>query len=58
MTAAQTKEHEDDTVNIPGETNVGGGWCCYKHFFVLILIMLERRTHARAANAVWRGRVK
>ena len=32
MTAAQTKEHEDDTVNIPGQINVGGGRCC-THFF-------------------------
>ena len=26
-------------------------------FFVLILMLLEHRTHARAANAVWRGRI-
>ena len=26
-------------------------------YFVLILILLEHRTHARTANATWRGRV-
>ena len=32
MTDAHMKEHEDDTVNIPGYINVGG-WCCCKHLF-------------------------
>ena len=58
MTDAQTKEHEDDTENVPGQINVVGGWCCCTHFFVLILIVLEHRTHARAADAIYLERTK
>ena len=59
MTAAQTKENEDyaRAVNIPGYISVGGRWCRCKFFFVFMLIMLEHRAYARAAKAIWRGKI-
>ena len=60
MTAAQTKEHEDDTINIPGQINVVGGWCCCPHFFGAVTnnAGTQNACNRRQRSMAWKDKMR